>query len=104
MSIAYAAGAGIVFKIREAFFPNRVSTKVILALLFCLVAHGLWVTMQSVLAWGGTTWGDYGHMVLQAMLISLYTAAVMPIAHYVLLKVQAVFINMPAGRPARYRR
>jgi len=76
MAIAYAAAARGVFAVREAFFRDRLSTRAVLTLALCLVAHGLWVTMQAVLARGAASWGEYVRMLAEAGLISLYSALV----------------------------
>ncbi|HUS46739.1 MAG TPA: hypothetical protein VNA25_28435 [Phycisphaerae bacterium] len=103
MPIAYALAAGMVYRLREAFFAERVSTKIVLALLFCLVAHGIWVTVQSLLACRAMTWSAYGQMLVQALGLSAYTAALMAPAHWVLTRLGGLFVAAPAGRARRYR-
>jgi hypothetical protein len=39
MAIAYALAAGAVFRFREVFVPEWTASKIILAIVFCLVAH-----------------------------------------------------------------
>jgi rod shape-determining protein MreD len=101
MPIAYALSAGAVFRVREAFFREKFSTKVMLTLVFCLLAHGMWVTGQSLLAWRAMTWGAYGRVLLQAALLSAYTAALAPAAHWLLGKAEPLLLGAPAGRGRR---
>jgi len=74
MAIAYSAGGFLVFKVRDVFFRDKPSSQMILAIVFCLIAHGLWVIMQSIITARYTTFGMFGRMLLQALLLSLYTA------------------------------
>ena len=104
MSIAYVVGGGAVYSIREAFFRDRASTKVILALLFCSLAHFVWVSLQSLLAWRAMTGAAYGAMLLQALMLSVYTAALMPLAYFPLSRVGSFILASPTGRPRRYYR
>lgn len=98
MPVAYALGASLVFRMREAFFRDRISTRIVLTLLFCLVAHGLWVTAQSALAW---QWGAYGRVMIQAAMVSAYTAVVAPPLQWVLAKGESLLLGPPAGRGRR---
>ena len=104
MAISYALAAGAVFQIRDAFFRERVWTRFALALLFALLAHGLWVTMQSLLVVRHMTWADYWRMVLQAVLIAVYTAAAMPLVYPVLQRVPGLFVAASGARGRRYYR
>ena len=104
MSIAYALAAGLIYRIREAFFRERALTQTLLAWLFCLVTHGLWVTFQSLLALKEMTWGAYGRIVLQALALASYTALLMPMAHFGLARCQRWFLAAPVGPGRRMRR
>jgi len=105
MPIAYALAAAAVFKIREAFFRERAVPQALLALIFCLLAHGLWLTLQSLLARGeAITWSTYGRRLLQAAMLAAYTAVLMPIAHRGLFRIRGWLIVAPAGRSRRARR
>lgn len=104
MVISYALAGGLVFRIRDIFFHERWPTQVFFAAVFCLLSHGLWVTLQSVLAWGGVSWGHYGRLWLQVVALTAYTAALMPLARPALGAVKNVFMVAPAGRRARGRR
>lgn len=100
MSLAYMLAAGVVFKMREAFFRDRAFTKVMLALAFCLLAHPIWVTLQTLRASGAMTWADYGKLLVQALLLSLYTAVLAPLVLAVLSKLSG-WILPPQGRGMR---
>lgn len=78
MALAYVLGAKLVFSVRDAIFRERILTKALLTGCFCLVAHCLWVTLQSVMAFGHTSWGQYGRMILQSVGIASYTAVLAP--------------------------
>lgn len=102
MAIAYALTAGLLFRLREAFFRERALTQALLALAFCLLTHGAWVTAQWVLAAHGASWGAYWRTLAQAGALACYTAALMPLAHFGLGKCQRWFLLAPAaGRRSR---
>jgi len=97
MALAYALTAGLLFRVREAFFRERALTQAVLSWAFCLLAHGAWVTAQSLLAPGDTNWAAYGRTLLQALAVACYTAALMPLAHLGLSKCQRLFLATPVG-------
>ena len=100
MSLAYMLGAGAVFKVREAFFRDRPFTKGMLVLTFCLLAHPTWVTLQTLRASGAMGWSDYGKLLVQALMLSLYTAVLSPFVFVVLSKLSG-WILPPQGRGLR---
>ena len=101
MSVAYALAAGLLFRVREAFFRERAMTQAMLAMAFCLMAHGLWVTSQALLGAGEMAWSTYGRTLLQAVGVSGYTALLMPLAHFGLVKCRRWFLASSAGRRGR---
>jgi rod shape-determining protein MreD len=101
MPVAYALAAWAVYRLREVFFRERASTRILLTLLFCLLAHGLFVTLHTLLSWGQTTWGAYGRVLVQAIFISLYTAALAPLAHWLLDRVEPWLLVSGGGRARR---
>jgi len=101
MPIGYVLGALVVFRIREAFFRERALTQAFLAAVFCAVAHGFWVTAQSLLA---MKWDDYGEMLFQAGCLAAYTAALMPLAHLGLRRCTGLLIVTTGGRSRGPRR
>lgn len=101
MPIAYALAGGILYGIREAFFRDRVLTQALLALLFCLLAHGLWVVLQSLLGYRGIGWSELGRVLLQAAMLSVYTALLMPLGGFLLKKIQRFLILQPSSGRSR---
>jgi rod shape-determining protein MreD len=103
MALAYAGAAGLLFRVREAFFRERAMTQALLALAFCLLTHTAWVTVQSLLAHGEVTASAYGLMMLQAVALACYSAALMPLVHFVLARCQRWFLTAPVGSGRRRR-
>ena len=87
-----------IFASLEAMFRRRVSTRMLLTLVFCLASHLLWVTIQSILAVGVTAWGEYLRMLVQAGCISVYTALVAPLVFWLLDKAVSWLFVSPVGR------
>ena len=104
MPVAYALGAWIVYRVREAFFRERMSSRAFLALLFCGVSHAVWVTAQSLLAGGAATWAGYGSLLLQAAALAVYTAALTPLGFWALLRIRKWILLVPSGRARRAAR
>jgi len=101
MSVAYALAAWVLFRIREAFFHERAVTQALLALIFCLLAHGTWVTAETLLGGTGMAWADYGSTMLQAVLLAVYTAALTPLVHAGLWRCRRLILAAPTARGAR---
>jgi len=104
MAVAYALAAGLLFRVREAFFRERAVTQTLLAWAFCLLVHGAWVTAQSLLAVGAMSWSAYGRTLLQAIGLACYSAVLMPLVHFLLMKCQRWFLAAPVGPGGRTRR
>jgi rod shape-determining protein MreD len=98
MAISYTLAAGLVFRVREAFFRERALARALMTLLFCLLVHTMWVTMQTVLSFGWSAWWS-GFM--KAIGISLYTAFAAPLTCLVLQQCGGWFIAAPARRLRR---
>ncbi len=99
MPLAYVAASLAVLKMREAFFRERVATQMFLAMVFCLLAHGIWVTVESILTPAvSRSWGGYFQMVKQALALAIYTAVLMPLGHWVLGKLDRFIIASPGQR------
>ena len=101
MSITYALAAGAVYRFREAFFRERILPQVLLALTFCLLAHGGWVTLQCVLAYPAVTLAGYERLLLQALLLAAYTAVLAPLGHRALGRCRTWIVNAPVRGPGR---
>lgn len=104
MALAYAAAAWVVFRVRDAFFRERVTTQAFLALVFCGLAHFLWVSMQCLLAGRGLTWGEYGRLLGQAGGLAIYTAVLTPAGFAGLSRIQRWLFAVAPDRGARRRR
>jgi rod shape-determining protein MreD len=104
MALGYAFAAAIIFQMREAVFRERKTTQMLLALLFCGVSHGLWITLQSLLSWGEVSWSGYGRLWAQAGALAAYTALLMPLGYAGLKRLRRWFVSLPAGRRVRMGR
>jgi rod shape-determining protein MreD len=99
MPLAYVVAGMAVLKMREAFFRERIPTQMLMALVFCLLAHGIWVTVETILApAGGRSWGGYFQMLKQALALAIYTAVLMPLGRWVLSKLDRFVIVSPGQR------
>jgi len=97
MPLAYALAAGCICRVREAFFRERIVTQALLAVLFCLIAHGLWLTIQCLFALRAMTWSSYGRLLLQAAALYVYTGVLTPLVGRGLRLVQGWIISAPAA-------
>ncbi len=100
MAIGYAAAAAVLFSLREVFFSQWMVTQGFLAVLFCLIAHGIWVTAQVTLNNG---WWAYGTMLVQMLALAVYTGLITPIVHAGLARIQKWFLIAPARGRLRRR-
>lgn len=99
MALAYVVAGAAVLKLREAVFRERAPAQMLMSLVFCLVAHGLWVTAQSLALGGGSrSWGEYWRMLEQALGLAIYTAALMPLGHWALGRAERFLIAPQTGR------
>jgi len=98
MAIAYAIGAAVVFRVREAFFRERALARALLTLQFCLLVQCLWVTMQTLRMFAWSTWWS---MMMKAVGISIYTALLAPLVCIGLQQCGGWFIAAPARRLRR---
>ena len=103
MALAYALAAGGVYKIRGAVFREKVVTQCAMTVVFCVLAHWLWITAQWTLAFEGTTTGGYVLMLVQAVLAGLYSALLAPVVHVGLHAFRRWIIIMPSGEFGRRR-
>ncbi len=101
MAIGYALAVAAIYRVREAFFRERGLTQAFLAAMFCIVAHGLWVVVQCLLAYEVITWRDFGRLLLQAAALAAYTGALMPLVNVLLGWTRPLLISTPAGRSRR---
>ena len=104
MSLGYVLGAGAVFRMREVMFRENILVQCVLTAVFCVIAHGFWVTVQWFLGFRTTPWSGYFQMLLQALLLSVYTAALMPLGRAGLRRCERWIIAASTDRPGRRRR
>lgn len=98
MAIAYAIGAAFIFNIREAFYSEKPLGQAVMAGMFCLVAHGIWVTAQAILAFGDISWAGYRQMLAEAIALAIYSAVLMPLGYLVLIRCRKWILSPQAGR------
>jgi len=98
MAIAYAMASGVIFRVREAFFRERALARALLTLLFCIIVHSMWVTMQTILALGWSAWWPG---IARAIGMSIYTALIAPFVCMALQRCGGWFIATPARRLGR---
>lgn len=100
MALGYALSAGVVYRIREAFFREKVLPQAMLVLIFCLLANLFRVSMQMAVSWhwqGGT----FGRQLIQAVLLSLYTAVMVVPFFWIFSGIHRWLITTPPGRGGR---
>ena len=102
MAVGYCLSAGLVYRVREAFFRERVLPQIVLVIAFCIVAHVFWIVCQSLLA--AATWSGFAALLIQALGLALYTAVLTPLGHFALSKCQVWFLHAPPRRTGRLRR
>jgi rod shape-determining protein MreD len=103
MAVIYCGAVWVVYRLREAFFRDRALPQMVLAAIFCLLAHVLWCTVQSLLGIETMTLGAYGRMMLQASLNAVYTALLMPLAYVLLSAIRNWMLLPPPSRVGRPR-
>jgi rod shape-determining protein MreD len=104
MSLLFSLCIWMVFSVREAVFRDRAIPQMLIGAAFVLVAHGLWVTLQSIMSMGNVSWGSYGTMLLQVLLSSVYTALLTPLVIFALVPVRKWLMTPSPGRRMRTRR
>ncbi len=103
MPLAYALCTWLMFEVREAFFRDRLLTRLLLTMVFCAIAHGVWVTAQSLLARDQTSWDEYGRMLGQVLGVAIYSAALSPLLLWAFVHCRKWLMVVPAGH-SRHRR
>lgn len=99
MALAYLLAGALVLQLREAVFRERAAVQMLLALVFCVVAHGLWVTVESLwLAPAQRSWAQYMQTLRQAFALAAYTAVLMPLGHWALARIERLLIAPQSGR------
>ena len=92
-ALLYALAAAGLYRIRGAFFRERVVTQMLLGFLFCVFVHELWVAYDAAIFGAGS----HGRMAFQALGISAYTAVVTPPVFALLRRVERAIVAPPAA-------
>ena len=95
MALGYVAAAGAIYRLREIVFRDSIVAQCVMAVIFCLIAHGIWVTVQWMLALRSLAWTGYLAMLGQVGLLAVYTAVLMPLGRLGLNRCRRWLI--PAG-------
>ena len=103
MGILYSFTSWGVFSIREGIYSERALTQMIVAGFFCIITHGLWITIQSLIAFD-LSWGQYGSMLLQVLLSAVYTAVLTPMVYFGLIFSRGYLLSSIPRRTVRSRR
>ena len=103
MPLACSAAAYVLFKIRDSFFRDRVSSQIFLTTLFALLAHAIWITLQLLLAFRDGRWDLYGRWLLQACMLALFSGLLAPVFFAVLTRCSRWLIAPAGGRGLRDR-
>lgn len=103
MAVYFAAAVWLTFQVREAIYRERAVPQMLLAGLFCLLTHTLWVSTQMFLAPPNVFWGSFSRVLTQVLLSSIYTALLMPLAHFFLLPCRHWLMTVPPSRSRRRR-
>lgn len=101
MAISYVLAAKVIYSLRDVFFRDRVITRFLLTAGFCLIAHGLWVIGQSLLAWRQCGWADCGRMLIQAAAIAVYSALIGPVLIALFYRGRRWLMYVRTGRSER---
>ena len=97
-ALLYALAAGGVFKVREAFFREKIVTQMVLGFGFCLFVYEVWAA-YAVLRAGGPV--EYWRAAVQALGLSAYTALMTPLVCAPLGRLERFLLVAPSRRERR---
>jgi rod shape-determining protein MreD len=100
MPLAYAVAARVIYQLREAVFRDRPLPQMFLVLIFCLLSHALWVTLQWLRV-GQVGAAGLGAMYAQTVAVAAYTAVIAPAGCYGLRRIRTWMIAPLPGRGRR---
>ena len=103
MAILFSLMSWVVFSVREGLYSERALTQMIVAGIFCIITHGLWITIQSLVAFD-LSWGEYGSLLLQVLLSAVYTAVLTPMVYFGLILARGYLLGSLPRRGTRSRR
>ena len=101
MAVCYALAAAGLFRVREALFHEHAVAQTLLALVFCLFTHTLWLTAQALLSFSEVLWSEYFRMLIQVVLSAVFSAVLTPLVYYILGRCNRLFLLVPAARRRR---
>lgn len=104
MALFFALAVWLAFQVREAIYRERALPQMLLAGLFCLLTHTLWVSTQMFLAPQHIFWGGFSRLLMQVLLSSIYTGLLMPLVHFFLVPCRNWLLSSPPSRSHRARR
>lgn len=104
MSLTYALAAGVIYRLREIVFRDSVMAQCLMVVVFCILAHWLWVTVQWIIALRFMMWSGYGVMLFQATALAFYSAVLTGLLSWPLRRCIRWIIVIPPGRQRWPRR
>ncbi len=99
LAILYAAATAGIFRIRRAFFREKVMTQMLLTAAFCLAVYGAWTGYELLLT--SAPAADFWRRCVQTLGLSVYTALLAPLAHAAMKRMQRLLLAGPAPRNGR---
>ncbi len=95
-ALTFAAAGAMICQMREALFTDNPLTQMVLALLFCLVAHMTARAFANLYVRGGGA--PLGRELLQAVIVAVCTAVCMPIVGRLLRPLEPLIMLRSTGR------
>jgi rod shape-determining protein MreD len=95
-ALGFALASVMVFQVRTAVFGDNPLTQAVMALAFCLVAHGTARLFVHIYVRDGA--GRLGWDLLQALLVALCTAVAAPFVIGVLRRLDWLIVPQPSRR------
>ncbi len=105
MALGYVLATAAVFRIRDLFYKDRPLPQVFFAAVFCLIAHGTWITLQQLRVGGDEGMAGYGQLWLKVVALAIYSSALMPPAGWLYQRIAPVVLDTTPSRthPSRKR-
>jgi rod shape-determining protein MreD len=103
MAIFFCLCVYVVFHMREAVFRERAVPQILIAALFCFLAHMFWAITQMLLGPIAMSWSLFARVVLQVLLSSIYTGLLMPLTHFILMPCRNWLLVLPPSGMRRSR-
>lgn len=94
LPVLFAAVSAVLFKMREAFYRDRLVTQMILGFVLALLVYQAWAMCQAVLPGGLTQ--PYWRVTLQMLVVAVYTGLLTPSMVAMLKPLQRVLWTVPS--------